>query len=147
MSQPLLLNGSIFNDERGSLKFFNDFKMEEVVRFYEISPANTETVRAWQAHKHEKKWFYCNSGSFIVNLIELDNFDHPSKDLIPDRFVLKAAQPGILGISGGYANGFKALEKDSRLLVFSNAGLADSQKDDYRFPWDYWKANWKNSQG
>jgi dTDP-4-dehydrorhamnose 3,5-epimerase len=44
-------------------------------------------------------------------------------------------------IPGGYANGFKALEDNSRLLAFSNLSLEESRQDDYRFEKNMWK-NW-----
>ena len=65
-----LIKGNEFIDERGALRFFNDFDMGKVVRFYEIAPANTEIIRAWQGHQHEKKWFYCLAGSFVINLVD-----------------------------------------------------------------------------
>lgn len=137
-----LIQGSSFSDARGTLNFFNSFNMEEVARFYEISPSSTEIIRAWQGHKQEKKWFYCNSGAFIINLIKVDNFDAPSHHLIPERYQISAGNRTILEISGGYANGFKATKPDSKLLVFSSFSLTESKKDDFRYPADLWPANW-----
>ncbi len=135
------IQGSRFSDKRGELNFFNAFDMGEIVRLYEIAPNDTDTVRAWQGHKNEKKWFYCNSGAFIVNLIKLDDFENPSKTLVPDKFILEAENPSILEISGGYATGFKAGKVNSKLLVFSNFSLEESKQDDYRFSEDTWKWN------
>ncbi len=116
--------------------------MSEINRMYEISPADTSTVRGWQGHKAEKKWFYCNKGSFVLNLIEIDNFNNPSRALKPKRFVLEASKPGILEITGGYATGFKAIHENSKLLVFSNFSLEDSKQDDFRYEVDHWSAKW-----
>jgi len=137
-----LIQGDNFRDNRGGLNFFNTFDMSEIIRLYEIAPSDTKTVRGWQGHKVEKKWFYCNSGSFIVNLIEVDNFESPSKSIMPERFFLKAEKPSILAISGGYATAFKAIEADSKLLVFSNFSLEASKEDDFRFALDTWSAKW-----
>jgi len=136
------IQGGSFSDERGSLNFFNNFDMSQIVRLYEIMPSDTHTVRAWQGHQSEKKWFYCNSGAFIVNLIKLDNFEVPSKDLVVERIYLEEKRPSILEISGGYATGFKAEKVDSKLLVFSNFSLEESKQDDYRYPVDTWKVEW-----
>lgn len=133
-----LIEGAKFADNRGNLSFFNAFDMNDVVRFYEIAPNDTVTVRAWQGHKKEKKWFYCNSGAFTINLIELHNFESPSPNIQPERIVLNAKKPTVLEISGGYANGFKAMEEGSKLLVFSNFSLEESKADDYRYPVDKW---------
>ena len=137
-----LIQGAIFSDERGGLNFFNTFNLNEIVRMYEILPGDTHTIRAWQGHKEEKKWFYCSSGSFIVNLVEVDDFDAPSKTLKPKRFELETDRPAILEISGGYATGFKAREDNSKLIVFSNFSLEASKNDDFRFPVEMWSGKW-----
>lgn len=136
------IQGNSFYDERGVLNFFNNFDLSQIVRLYEIMPSDTHTIRAWQAHQNEKKWFYCNSGTFIVNLIKLDNFEKPSKDLVAEKFYLEAEKPSILEISGGYATGFKAVKENSKLLVFSNFSVEESKQDDYRYPVDTWKVEW-----
>lgn len=112
--------------------------MGEIVRFYEIAPSNTTIIRAWQGHREEKKWFYCHTGSFVINLIQLDDFDTPSDTIVPEKFVLKADGLTILEISGGYANGFKALEEGSKMMVFSNFGLDRSKNDELRYPIEKW---------
>ena len=116
--------------------------MNEIIRFYEIAPRDTEIIRAWQGHRKEKKWFYCNSGEFVVNLIKIDNFDKPSAKLKAVKFVLSAEQPSILEISGGYASGIKASKINSRLQVYSNFTLKESKKDDFRYSLETWVASW-----
>ena len=143
MSLPRHIEGSSFSDERGKLQFFNTFDMREIVRFYEISPSDTQTIRAWQGHQNEKKWLYCNAGSFRVHLIKLDDWHNPSKDLLSEQFVLNAKNPTVLAIPGGYANGFKAMEEGSKLLVFSNFGLDESKADDFRYPPEKWDVDWE----
>ena len=137
-----LIEGANFTDERGGLNFFNEFDMSQIVRMYEISPSSIISVRGWQGHKEEKKWFYCNAGSFIMNLIQVDDFNSPSKTSSPNRFVLDAKKPSVLEISGGYATGFKAQEENSKLIVFSNFSLEESKNDDFRFPLDQWVVEW-----
>lgn len=137
-----LLEGLNFSDERGSIKFFNSFNMSEIIRMYEISPGNTTIKRGWQGHKNEKKWFYCYTGEFVVNLIKLDNFETPTSELKPERFLLEAHSPRVLEISGGYATGFKASKEGSKLLVFSNYTLEQSKNDDFRYPIEKWDAIW-----
>ena len=117
--------------------------MREVVRFYEISPSNTQTVRAWQGHRKEKKWLYCNSGVIIVHLVKLETADHPSQNSLSEKFILNAENPVILQIPSGYANGFKAMAEGSKLLVFSNFSLEESKIDDYRYPVEKWEVDWE----
>ncbi len=137
-----LVPGSQFSDNRGTLHFFNDFDMREIVRMYIINPKDIKNIRGWQAHKKEKKWFYCSKGSFILNLIEVDNFDNPSSILVANRFILEAKKPTVLEITGGYATAFKAREIDSKLMVFSDLSLEDSKNDDYRYAIESWQADW-----
>ena len=142
MVSQTLIEGSNFKDERGTLSFFNTFDMTEIVRMYEIAPSNTKSIRAWQGHKVEKKWFYCNAGAFMINLVQVDDFENPSPLLKPKRIVLDAKNPEILEISGGYATGFKASKENSKLQVFSNFSLDESKNDDFRYPIEKWDAKW-----
>ncbi len=137
-----LIEGSQFDDERGKLNFFNTFNMSDIIRMYEIIPKDTSIIRGWQAHKEEKKWFYCNSGAFIINLIKIDDFEIPSNHLSPKQFLLDAENPMILGVSGGYATAFKASAQNSKLLVFSNFTLERSKQDDFRYPLSKWSGKW-----
>ena len=142
MSKATLIDGNKFEDSRGSLRFFNTLDMSEIVRLYEIFPASENTIRAWQGHKMEKKWMYCISGSFIINLVELDDFKNPSDQLTPIRVELFSDIPKILEVPNGYASGIRAKKPNSRLQVFSNFGLDESKKDDYRYPLEQWSAKW-----
>ena len=137
-----LIQGSKFFDERGRLNFFNTFDMNAIVRFYEIVPNYTSMIRAWQGHKEEMKWFYCHTGAFVVHLVRVDDFENPSPLLKPKRIFLEAKNPAILEISGGYATGFKAMEENSTLQVFSNFNLEESKNDDFRYPIEKWDAKW-----
>ena len=58
------------------------------------------------------------------------------------RFTLDAANPSVLEIPAGYANGAMSLLPVTKLLYFSDATLDGSRGDDYRFParlWDPWQ--------
>lgn len=130
--------GTVFEDERGEMCFFNTFSLAEAVRFYRIKPANTELVRAWQAHKKEQKWFYCLRGSFIVNVISVPELGATLAGEVREVFVLEAGTPEILKVPGGCATGFRALEDGSELMVFSDCTLEASKADDYRYPLERW---------
>jgi dTDP-4-dehydrorhamnose 3,5-epimerase-like enzyme len=138
LKKPSLINGEQFKDERGAISFVNLFTMDEVKRFYIITPQNTQIVRAWQGHKKEEKWFYVLNGSFIIGLVEIDNWENPSDTLEPQKYLLNAHNNQVLHIPSGYANGFRAVEKAAKLLVFSNATLAESASDNYRFDANKW---------
>jgi dTDP-4-dehydrorhamnose 3,5-epimerase-like enzyme len=137
-----IILGDCFSDNRGVLSFCNDFSLKQIVRFYEIAPNDTITVRAWQAHKKEYKWFYCTRGAFKINLVKIDSFENPSNDLDVYSYELNDQMPQVLFIPGGYANGFKAILNDSKLMVFSNFDLDESKEDDFRFETEKWKTKW-----
>ena len=119
-----LIEGNIHQDERGGVRFVNDFDMSDVVRMYCIEP-NLGGVRAWQGHKVERKWFYVAKGRFLVKTLAMES-------LIKVEYVLTSSESNVLEIGGGYYNGFEALEEGSVLMVFSDFNLEQSKKDDYR---------------
>lgn len=136
--QPTIIKGGNFTDHRGSMRFVNDFRFEKVKRFYLIKHPDTSFIRAWQGHQFEKKYFYPISGSFVVAWVKIDNFDNPSRDLIPEYHILSAKNSEIISIPKGYANGLKALESNSEILIFSDMDLEESVNEKIRFPSDWW---------
>jgi dTDP-4-dehydrorhamnose 3,5-epimerase len=136
--QPTIIKGGTFSDERGQIRFVNDFHFNDVKRFYFIKHPNTDFIRAWQGHQFEKKYFYPISGSFVVAWVKIDDFNNPSEDLIPEYHILSANNSEILSVPKGYANGLKALESDSGLMIFSDMSLEESSSENIRFPFDWW---------
>ena len=93
----------------------------------------------------EAKYVYVVTGSILLCTVLLDDGKSPSKDNKVERFILKAGEPQIVYIPPSYANGFRALEPNSKVIFFSTVTLEESQKDDFRFPADYWgKKVWEN---
>jgi dTDP-4-dehydrorhamnose 3,5-epimerase len=133
-----LIEGGSFKDERGTLQFVNDFNFKRIKRFYTISHPDTAIVRAWQGHKIETKYFFATKGKFLVSWVEIDNWVNPDKNLRVNKQILSANNPQILKINAGNANGIKAMEPDSQLIVFSDLSIEEAKNDDYRFEWDYW---------
>lgn len=136
-----LIKGKNHNDNRGKLTFYNDFDMTPIRRFYITEPVDTDSIRAWQGHKMEQKWFYVLEGSFKIVLVEPDNWDQPSKDLTYKEFAMHANRNEIMNIGAGIATGFQALEPFSKLMIFSDVTLEQSIADDFRFDKDLWY-NW-----
>ena len=133
MMEPRVIEGSFFNDERGSVAFVNDFKFDEIKRFYIISNSMEHSIRAWQGHKLDEKNFYCVQGSFKIHYVKIDDWISPSKDLPIGSIVLKASESKILHIPAGYANAIQTLEKNSRLISFSTLSLDFVKDDDVRY--------------
>ena len=140
---PKIISGGNFRDDRGQLEFFNEFDMSPVKRLYFTTHFNTNTIRAWQAHKIESRWFLCVKGSFKVKLVNIDNWENPSSSLEVNEYKLSAAKQEILYIPNGFANGFKALEVNSKLMVLSNYGFNEIENDQIRFDQNKW-AKWDN---
>ncbi|MFX1386349.1 MAG: dTDP-4-dehydrorhamnose 3,5-epimerase family protein, partial [Promethearchaeota archaeon] len=133
-----LIKGGIAVDDRGTLNFANDFNFYGVKRFYQVQNFNTSTIRAFHGHMNEAKYVYIPKGSAIVAAVELDDIKSPSKNQKVNRFILSDKNPQVLFIPPRYANGFKPLEEDTRIVFFSTSSLEESKGDDYRFPVDYW---------
>ena len=119
-----LIEGNIHRDDRGCVRFVNDFNMKNVVRLYCIEP-KLGVVRAWQGHKKETKWFYAAKGSFVVKVINMNT-------RLLNQFILTDLESKVLEIPGGSYNGFEALEEGSVLMVFSDFTLEESKGDDFR---------------
>ena len=135
---PTILSGAVAVDDRGTVRFVNDFDLSTMRRCYLVDNFSTDTVRAFHGHLREAKCVYVISGSAIVAAVEMNDARSPSKKNKVHRFVLSAQKPSILYIPPGYANGFKPLESNTKIMFFSSTGLKESEGDDYRFPADYW---------
>lgn len=138
MNQPQILSGDFHKDERGILAYNNNFDLAPIKRFYTIEHKDDQVKRAWQGHKREQKWFQVVQGSFLVLVIKPDKWEDPSFDLKPTEFILQEDKNEVLHVPGGFATGFKALEPNSKLLVFSDFTLEESNEDDYRFDQERW---------
>ena len=103
------IKGGISVDDRGELLFCNDFDMDGIRRFYQVSNHSSNFIRAWHAHKYEAKYVYVITGATLLAVVKIDNWDEPSKDLEMERFVLSEKKPGLLFIPAGYAHGYKIL--------------------------------------
>ena len=139
----MIISGQKYIDTRGTIKFFNDFTFETIRRFYTIEHPDTSIVRAWQGHRIESKWFFATKGSFLLAWVMPDDWLRPSEFLFVEKLELSANNPILLHIPGGYANGFKALESNSILTVFSDLTIHESRNDSFIFDKELW-FDWSN---
>ena len=130
MKKCNVLNGGVFVDDRGSIRFVNDFDFKGVKRFYQVENHERGFIRAWHGHKKEGKYVYVARGSAWVAGIEM------TEDGIAEKFVLSDKSPKILYIPPGYYNGFQTLEEDTIVQFFSTTTIEESQGDDYRKPYE-----------
>jgi|TARA_R100000479_G_scaffold33554_3_gene13961 dTDP-4-dehydrorhamnose 3,5-epimerase-like enzyme len=134
--KPTLISGGNHTDERGILSFNNNFDVSEVKRIYSISNANKKTIRAWQGHKVEQRWFTAIIGVFKIKLIKIDNWEHPSKNLEQHQYTLTSDSLDILHIPSGYVSSIQDVVGNSKLLVMADYGLGEL-KDEFRFDATY----------
>ncbi|HVA06827.1 MAG TPA: dTDP-4-dehydrorhamnose 3,5-epimerase family protein [Acidimicrobiales bacterium] len=139
--KPELLKGGLSADDRGRVYFVNELDLSGFRRMYFVENFSVGTVRAWHAHRHERKWVMAVNGAALACCVEIDDWDSPSPDAAVHRFVLDASTPSVLAVPAGYANGAMSLSPGTKLLYCSDASLDSSLGDDIRFParhWDPW---------
>lgn len=131
------IKGGIAKDHRGQIRFVNDFDMSAVKRFYVITNKDTVLIRGWRAHRIEQRWFYVVRGGFVMDVVRIDNWGNPSRDLPVERLVMNAENQEVVHLTAGFGTAFQATEKDSELLVFADKGIEHALFDDYTYPIDY----------
>lgn len=166
-----LIKGNVFADDRGELRFINDFDPTAagVRRFYQVENVRAGYVRAWHGHANEGKFVYVPRGAAKVAVIHMDNatqwidywsgkfgvsddnpIQHPElgPKLYLEQVVLSSTNPEVFYIPPGYYNGFKTLKEDTIVMFFSTSPLEHSSKDDFRLDWDVfgkdvWEENFR----
>lgn len=134
----IIRNIQNYKNELGVLNYCNSFVLNKYKRFYFIKHPKTNTVRAWQGHPSEGKCFIPIKGKFLLSWVKIDCFKNPSPNLNPEILILDSSMKKLVEIPKGYANGLKALDEDSELLVFSELNLEESIRDTIRFDSNLW---------
>lgn len=129
-----ILQGGLAADDRGTVKFINDFDFAGVKRFYQVENHRRGFIRAWHGHKKEGKYVYVVTGAALIGAVEIRNV--PGAKV--EKFVLCEELPKVLWIPPGHANGFMSLRDNTRIQFFSTSTLDESMEDDIRFPFDKW---------
>lgn len=129
--KPEIINGGLAVDDRGIVRFANDFSFTDVKRFYQVSNHRRDYIRAWHGHNHEQKYVYVVKGSALIGAVNMQTDE-------VFKFILSDKKPSILKIPNGFANGFKTLEEDTQILFFSTSTLQESLNDDIRFKYNKW---------
>lgn len=133
------IQGGLFADDRGFIRFVNDFSFENVKRFYQVENHEAGFIRAWHGHHNEGKYVYVSKGTALVGAVNLKTEEI-------SKFTLTSQKPTILCIPPGFANGFMTLEKDTLVIFFSTSTLEQSHGDDVRFKhdkWDIWEKTYR----
>lgn len=133
-----IINGGIATDDRGSVRYVNDFDFKDVKRFYQVENHRAGFIRAWHGHRFEDKYVYVPRGSALIAVVGLNS------SLI-EKFILSSTNPQILYIPAGNYNGFKTLQDNTILQFFSNSTLEESLEDDIRLPYNYFNNVWEEN--
>ena len=131
MDVTKLILGGISVDDRGSVRFVNEFDFEKVKRFYQVENHSKGFIRAWHGHKKEGKYVYVSSGTALIGVVDMETEN-------VQKFVLSSKTPKILYIPPNNFNGFKSLEENTTILFFSTTTLEESLGDDIRESHDKW---------
>ena len=144
--QPETINGGIAVDDRGSVRFVNDFDFTDVKRFYQVENHRVGFIRAWHGHYKEAKYVYIPRGAALIGAVSLEYYqqlDMPGIGTVPGdlynkpfKVVLSDKKPQVLYIPAGYANGFKTLEPNTIIQFFSTSTLEDTLNDDIRYDYN-----------
>ncbi len=132
----MFLKGNKHQDQRGIITYNNDFDAGPIKRVYTIENNSIDFVRGWQGHKIERRWFACMRGSFQIAVVAIDDFEHPNKGLDIEKFILTEEALGFLAVPARCMTAIKAMEDNSKLIVFSDYPLGVLQ-DEYRLDLDY----------
>lgn len=135
---PKIIRGGKHTDSRGTLLYNNDFDAFGIKRIYVIENNETTFVRGWQGHRIEQRWFSVLQGRFKLELIAIDSWDNPCKDLERLSFIIDAETLDVLHVPSGYVSSIQSLEEGAKLLVMADYLLGEVQ-DEYRFDIDYFK--------
>ena len=138
-TKPYKYDGNLAVDDRGSVRFVNDFTFEGVKRFYQVENIRSGYIRAWHGHKIEGKYVYVVKGSILLGVVNME-----TKSI--EKFILNSLKPQVIYIPPNHYNGFKTLEEDTIVMFFSTTTLDESLNDDYRLPYNefnIWEENYR----
>ncbi len=147
LTQPILIRGGLAADDRGMVRFVNDFDFAGVKRMYVLENWMPGFVRAWHGHLREAKWVTVTHGAAKVGVARITQ---PIVDYCPlmdvQMFILSENSPQVLCIPPGYANGSMALTEGAQVIHFSSMTLSETAGDDLRWSWDILPGVWETPQ-
>lgn len=135
--KPGIQLGSVHTDARGKLKYNNDFDLSVIKRMYVLEHPSTKTIRGWQGHKIEQRWFVAVSGSFVIKAVKMEPVGkRRGFDIL--TFELKSEAVDVMHVPAGYATSIQALEEESKLVVYADYAMGEIE-DEHRFELKYFE--------
>ena len=138
MSEIKVIQGEIFQDNRGQISSLNEFHFEGVRRCYFIHHPDESVIRGWHGHQFERKWFYCVKGEVTIALVKIDNWEKPSPSLNAEMYHLTENDSKLLCVPAGYANCIKAHIPGTIIQVLSDKILSEALSDSWRYDKNMW---------
>lgn len=146
--KPELIGGGVHADERGVLRFCNDFDMSAVKRFYTIANSAGQPVRGWIGHRRETKWFFPLKGKTIIEVEAMDNgrvervdragvgMNDSTRSICSTRlktYTISADTPSVLKVP---PDNWLCIKQDgnAEVMVFSDCMVGEFKDDDFRRP-------------
>ncbi|ANH80929.1 hypothetical protein A8C56_07985 [Niabella ginsenosidivorans] len=106
---PNIIEGTCYKGGGGILNYNNDFDTTPVKRIHTIQNSESNSIRGWQEHKIEQRWFITISGSFDIDIITIDDWAHPPPSLAHQQFRLEQEKLDVLHIPSGHITGIHSL--------------------------------------
>ena len=91
MEIPKKINGGIFSNNLGTIKFVNDFDLKSYKRFYNITLPRKNIIRAFHGHLKEGKAVFVTSGSLLLCSVKIDHKVKPNKKNKVKKYITKVA--------------------------------------------------------
>lgn len=135
----MLYQGDQHRDHRGIITYNNDFDFSKIKRVYTLENHSTSFIRGWQGHNIEQRWFAAIKGKFVISVIEIDDFQSPSRELPIKKYQLNDETLTYLHVPAGCITAIQAIEENSKLLVLADYALGEVN-DEYRFELEYFKS-------
>ena len=142
------IKGEVSLDDRGTVRFVNNFSPEKYKRFYIVTNHQRNFIRGWHGHRTAEKAVMVVKGTAIIAVSKMSskNGKFPLPAVLAEpitTFTLSELVPSILVIPPGYFNASKTLEDKTKILYFSTDTIQAATQDDERIPWDTIYGNWK----
>jgi dTDP-4-dehydrorhamnose 3,5-epimerase len=132
MKELAIISGSVSVDNRGFIRYVNEFSFDNVKRFYQVGNHNINFVRGWYGHDKEDLHVYVPRGTANFGVVDMSDEEQKR------TYVLSEQRPRILHIPPGYWRAFKMLEQYTCVIFFSNLTLKESQHGLKRKQWNEW---------
>ena len=131
-----LISGGLVVDDRGVLRFANDFCFNNVKQFFQTENHHVGFIRAWHGHTREGRYLWVAHGSVLVGAVPL--YVETGDISKVQKYILTDLSPSILWIPEGYYSGFKTLKEDTILMVFTTLTSDEAKGEANRLPYDTW---------